>query len=102
MSNVGFGAAIGGEQVLQAQEVGFKSIINICLDHQIEQDMLEEAALLGVGYISQPVQELSVNTAHEFSSHFNSVEKPVLILGKTGEQAIDLHFLAMQLDLLLD
>ena len=45
MSNVGFGAAIGGEQVLQAQEVGFKSIINICLDHQIEQDMLEREKL---------------------------------------------------------
>ncbi|MDM1764565.1 MULTISPECIES: hypothetical protein [unclassified Acinetobacter] len=100
MSSVGFGMAIGVEQVSQAKEVGFKSIINICLDYQAESDMSKEAALLGVGYISLPIEELNVNIAHEFSNYFNFVEKPVLILGKTGEQAIDLHFLAMQLDLL--
>jgi uncharacterized protein (TIGR01244 family) len=108
--SVQFSGQLSPEQMAQAAEQGFKSIINNRPDMEggpvqpTSAEIQAAAIAAGLAYAYQPVVsgQITEQDVRAFAEHINHLPKPVLVFCRSGQRSSNLFQLAKQYDLIDD
>ncbi len=108
--SVQFAGQLYPEQMAEAAEKGFKSVINNRPDLEggpvqpTSAEIQAAAEAAGLTYVAQPVisGQITEHDVRTFAEHLNHLPKPVLVFCRTGARSNNLYQLAKQMDFLDD